>query len=443
MKKNIYIPIEITHRELIPRLYLSYLLIKKGYRVFIGSKRGIFNFIKNKKDCEGIFFYKSAFSQEDKSRISFHDTNEITNLIKNCEHTIVLDEEMGIGMGYEPVTIEQRVTNLKYISKFFLIGNRLKNKIIKKNLKYKKIFVSTGWPKYDLNKSRFNNFYKTEAKKIKKEHGEFYLFSSNFGFLNKQKLSERLRKIKGNKKKYQNLKIVYKNAFKDYINFIKKINKFSNNPKFKIIIRPHPSDRSIQNWYRDVKQNRFVKVIYKNDITPWIFASKGLIHRGCSTSVDAYMIKKNIYYLKPNRKINKFEKNIPFKISQKIRNLNDISKFKRKKIKNFVSKSNLNFNIYNIANKDSSKEIIKQLNLLKVKKMNESKPNYFNIFKINLIEELSKILKIFMFKSRDNTNQKMPVQLSKKFISNQIINIMQKKDFRVKHIDFETYQISE
>ena len=73
-----------------------------------------------------VFFYKSAFSQEDKSRISFHDTNEITNLIKNCEHTIVLDEEMGIGMGYEPVTIEQRVTNLKYISKFFLIGNRLK-----------------------------------------------------------------------------------------------------------------------------------------------------------------------------------------------------------------------------------------------------------------------------------------------------------------------------
>ena len=78
-----------------------------------------------------VFFFTKVLSQEDKSRISFHDTNEITNLIKNCEHTIVLDEEMGIGMGYEPVTIEQRVTNLKYISKF-LIGNRLKNKIIKK-----------------------------------------------------------------------------------------------------------------------------------------------------------------------------------------------------------------------------------------------------------------------------------------------------------------------
>ena len=104
---------------------------------------------------------------------------------------------------------------------------------------------------------------------------------------------------------------------------------------------------------------------------------------------------------------------------------------KEKRLKTFVSKSNLNFNIYNIADKDSSEQIIKQLNLLKVKRMSESKPNYFNIFKINLIEELSKILKIFMFKSRNNTNQKMPVQLSKKFISNQIINIMRKKDFRV------------
>ena len=78
------------------------------------------------------------------------------------------------------------------------------------------------------------------------------------------------------------------------------------------------------------------------------------------------------------------------------------------KIKNFVSKSNLNFNIYNIANKDSSEEIIKQLNLLKVKKTNESRPNYFNIFKTNLIEELIKNFKIFTFKSRDNNNQKMP-----------------------------------
>ena len=49
MKKNIYIPIEITHRELLPRLYISYLLAKKGYRVYIGSKIGVFNFIKTKK----------------------------------------------------------------------------------------------------------------------------------------------------------------------------------------------------------------------------------------------------------------------------------------------------------------------------------------------------------------------------------------------------------
>ena len=60
--------------------------------------------------------------------------------------------------------------------------------------------------------------------------------------------------------------------------------------------------------------------------------------------------------------------------------------------------------------------------------MSESKPNYFNIFKINLIEELSKILKILCLKV-EITPIKMPVQLSKKFISNQIINIMRKKGF--------------
>ena len=50
-----------------------------------------------------------------------------------------------------------------------------------------------------------------------------------------------------------------------------------------------------------------VKVIYKYDIVPWIISSKGLIHRGCSTAIDAYFLKNSIL-LKTKKKITKFRK---------------------------------------------------------------------------------------------------------------------------------------
>ena len=90
-------------RELTPRVYLAGCLAKAGYRVYIGSKSGIYNLIENKKIKEGIFFYKSAFGKNTLSTIP---------LIKKCDHAAILDEELGIGMGYAPSALEGRLINL-------------------------------------------------------------------------------------------------------------------------------------------------------------------------------------------------------------------------------------------------------------------------------------------------------------------------------------------
>ena len=98
----------------------------------------------------------------------------------------------------------------------------------------------------------------------------------------------------------------------DYSTFQKSIDDFKflkfklfeflkKNPKFKIIIRPHPADQMHEDW-KIFEKFQNVKVIYKYDIVPWIISSKGLIHRGCSTAIDAYFLKKPVYFLKPKRK---------------------------------------------------------------------------------------------------------------------------------------------
>ena len=321
------------YRELTQRVYLAGCLAKAGYRVYIGSKEGIYNLIKNKKIKEGIFFYKSAFGQNTKTTIP---------IVKKCDHAAIIDEELGIGLGYAPSALEGRIINLKYISKFFVIGNEIKKKIIKRAGKYRNRIISSGWPMYDLCKNKYLKYYKSEAKKIKEKHKKFYLFSSNFGFLNKKDLAIQ-KNIKWYKNSKRNKKIinqVYSNAFLDYKAFVKKINKYSNSNKKKIIIRPHPADRKFKNWLQDVKITKNVKIIYNNDIIPWILASEGLIHRGCSTSGVANLFNKDVYYLLPERKLNNYEKNITYKISKKIKNLN-MNKYslekkeKKKNTKNF------------------------------------------------------------------------------------------------------------
>ena len=165
-------------------------------------------------------------------------------------------------------------------------------------------------------------FFDKEAKKIKDRYGQFYLFSSNFGalsILGLQKIIEKNKYLKKYKssRKTNNDYFTFRQSILDFNFFKKNLSNFlKQNPKFNLIIRPHPADQLYRDWKFFEKYSN-VKVISDNDVVPWIIASNGLIHRGCTTSIDAFLLKKPTYYFLPNRKIFNSEKNITYKISKK------------------------------------------------------------------------------------------------------------------------------
>ena len=83
-KKTIYIPIEWSNRELDSFIFFTNQAIKKKFRIIIGSKRAIFDYIKKKKDKAGIFFYKGGLEKYLCELIS-----------KKCNAHVVLDQEIG------------------------------------------------------------------------------------------------------------------------------------------------------------------------------------------------------------------------------------------------------------------------------------------------------------------------------------------------------------
>ena len=150
-----------------------------------------------------------------------------------------------------------------------------------------------------------------------------------------------------------------------------------------------------------------VKVINKYDIVPWIIASNGLIHRGCSTAIDAFFLKKPIFFFLPNRKLVKSEKNLIYKISTKINDFESINlnKSKNKKNLNLL----VNKEIHN--KKAASKVILSELEKLNITKEENISFNIFENFLNHFIPFCGNI-KIFFKKNFLGSNYTYSNKLS-------------------------------
>lgn len=365
-KKTLYIVIELKVREFIAKLLFSYFASLRGYRIYLGSREQIFNIIEEKKTKAGLFFYKAGLQLDKTIQIS-----------KKVNTHITLDEEMTAGLNTERYYTGAKAFfkgAKKYIDGYFYINNKIA-KIVKKQIKVKNVY-SAGWPRVDLYKKEFSNIYKEDVTKIKKNFGDYYLFMSDLGFISKDYAGYALEYLPfgGTKKdgknwhKYSLNKA--QNAFEEFsyiINFFKNICK--KNKNIKILVRAHPSEnfKAWRNAFKDTKN--LILLTPNDDPQPWIMASKGVLHRGCSTSFQAFALNKPIAYLKLNPNFNnKFIKRRPYEISYKIFNESDFFKWIKIKKKNNFSliKKELNFD----NKKHSCNKILDIVDDMKIDKEN-------------------------------------------------------------------------
>ena len=352
---------------------------------------------------------------------------------------------MGVGVSNIRSTLERRGKNLKDIDKFFVIGKKMMKNLASFDQYFKRISFITGWLKYDIYRKKNIKLFSSETEEIKKKYGDFYLFSSNYGTISKEGLNLRmsldknLKKLK-NSKNIKNDYHTFKNSISDFEYFKKSIFYFlKKNPKFKLIIRPHPADQLYKDW-KVFEQFENVKVVNKYDIVPWILSSKGLIHRGCSTSIDAFFLNKPIYYFLPKRKILNSEKNLIYKISKKIRSFESINNNNKKNVKN---KFSINNEIY--LKKPAYESIIKQLKKIKITKENKINFTLYENFKYYLIPFLGNLKLRFKKNFLDKDiidNRKISMFIKKKKLIEKINSINNNKfKINIREITREVFEI--
>jgi hypothetical protein len=61
-------------------------------------------------------------------------------------------------------------------------------------------------------------------------------------------------------------------------------------PEYTIVVRPHPTEN--QDIYHQIAARcRRVQVTNEGNVVPWLMAAKVLIHNGCTTGVEAYVMR--------------------------------------------------------------------------------------------------------------------------------------------------------
>ena len=401
LKRNIYIPIEVKLREYLPKLFFAYNAIKMNYRIYIGTKNEIFNLIKKKKNKGGIFFYKGGLGKKNADLIK-----------KKCDLIAVMDEEIMPNMHKYMSKMSDKVflsylvknrLNKRNVDKYYTSNKEINNaaKIV---LKKKIDILPTGNLKTDLWRNENLYLHSNKIKKIKKEFKDFILFNSDFRYLHERSDYE------------ENFDLsVYKSLKKD-LKFIKtemsNIKRFSKHLKITLIIRPHPIEDN-KFWQKVIKKFKNIKLAPPtDDVIPYILASKGVLHNGCTTSnASIFFNKPTGYLIKDSNKFNK-----DYVIKDKLKYC-----FKISNSKNFNHWTN-NLYKYRPLNSKNKKVFLKKINIQKksvsaivIKDLNNSKINKEE--KIHITEDKINFFTKFLFKVRNEIKRVLNIEEKRLYIS--------------------------
>jgi surface carbohydrate biosynthesis protein len=380
MNKYLYMPIESKVRELDSKLLVAIELIKNDFVVLIGSKSMISEMGKLPK---GIFFYKDSSSPMESK---FKSMKEYGHII--CVH----DEEGFVQMSWSDyIRTRIKFNTLSYVDKYFCWGSVQLNAIkkVKKDLKHTFDLLDVGHPRIDLLRAPIREYNKVKIGKgtilINTKLAEFNHNGGEDRWMDIMKKHDMLKDESFIKLK-QDQVLYKKKLMKSYIDLIQELSKKFMN--YEIVLRPHPSE-NLQTWLDITENFKNVIVTHEKPIGYWIHQSDIVIHTGCTTAIEAFIMDKPVIAFKPiNDK--RFDVPLPDSISFKVKNIADCAKMVKRCIGNdydffeYKRKGNeiLSNSVSSLDGEFSYEKIIKELKAIDVNKV---KFNTYQKNKIKLI----------------------------------------------------------
>lgn len=310
---TVYICVEQKNREYDEKILLAAELSLQGFRCYVGTHAAIWSLLRIKKERSGIYFDKGT------------QLPEVMAWIKTkCNYFVVMDVELGpavrnVDLMFSPFQKYPEISRLYpsselIVDRFLCIGPRIYEGASKVFNIDSKRAIMTGWPRVDIWGELGLDLYAKDIAKIRNKFGSFLLFASDFTWITEPGPNGNLTLGSSN---YGWDRSANFNFFKRTVAILKAWDQDPNVPK--IIVRPHISEDP-RIWKKALGTTLKTHVIHNGEITQWILASKGLIHRGSTTCVQAVIGNRYTYFLAEASSYN--ENEITHQISDYLVSLN-------------------------------------------------------------------------------------------------------------------------
>ena len=292
-KPVLLIPVENQVRELDAKLLLACVAARRGLTPIIGPKREVESRIAS--------FPRSVYV----AKSMVQGNAQFLRIAHNLGHTnVAWDEEALVHL--PPDTYFSRRLSpeaLAHVSHLFAWGED--NAELWQ--RYPELPTGlpihiTGNPRNDLLRSEIRPYYEKDVNEIRSTFGDFILINTNFNHVNAFLAGRNLflpteksgkeprfgRAARGMTRDYaEGLRKFKQATLEGFLKLIPLLDKAF--PSHRIIVRPHPTE-SHEAYLQVAEQCQGVEVTNKGNVVPWLIAARAIIHNGCTTGVEAYVM---------------------------------------------------------------------------------------------------------------------------------------------------------
>ena len=297
------IPVENQVRELDPKLLLACIAARRGFGSIIGSHREVDFRIASFP--RGLYLNKSMTERNLK----------MFQIMRRVGHAILTwDEEALVHLPPE-IYYSRRLSAvaIRYISHLFAWGENNADLWRRyPHLPQDLPIHVTGNPRNDMLRPELHGFYQDEVRTIHERYGDYLLVNTNFNHVNAYFPAQNLFKpVKhpgetpqfgkagvGMTRQFAEALRNQKQAiFEAFQTLIPELSRAF--PRLSIIVRPHPTEG--QDVYRRLASGHGrIHVTNEGNVVPWLLGAKALIHNGCTTGVEAFVMRIPAFSFRPS-----------------------------------------------------------------------------------------------------------------------------------------------
>lgn len=300
--RTLIIPSENRAREFDAKLLLGCIAVEAGFRVIVGSRHDIHNWINH--------LPRSIYLSKD-IRAS---TEPIAKVLRYLGHIFVAWDEEALVYHSRDQYLSARVSpRLLSEARLLFAWGRDNAEMWRSHPDYDGTpILEVGNARLDLLRQDFRPFFRHSVERLRKNHGRYVLINSNFGSVNHilpNAVDMSLERIRSNAaREFQRDILQYRTRL--FSHFIEAVAPISHAlPEVPFVIRPHPSEDP-RPWLDAARGLPNVRVCRDGNVIPWIMGSAALMHNGCTTALEARLLGQRVICYRPMES-EKFDIDLP------------------------------------------------------------------------------------------------------------------------------------